>query len=253
MTPMATPGVRVLRDDAWVGAGQPRLLSELDRALAVVIRGALETMRCRAWAAGVRRAKRDWIADFEAEQFALGRAFYTHFETDRAGLYFADARASDERVERHLPGMQAWTRALFGAMVGGLGRPRLGFCGPGVHVFPARGVVAKRGGVVHFDVEGLSPLTLARSHRALSLIVALQTPLRGGGLRVYDALYHGSESANDDDLAAPHRTVRYEPGDALLMSSYRLHQIRPFSGERDRLSITLHAAEVDPGVWETWF
>jgi hypothetical protein len=47
--------------------------------------------------------------------------------------------------------------------------------------------------------------------------------------------------------------VRCEAGDAVLIDSRRLHQIRPFRGKRDRISITLHAVEVDRGVWETWF
>ena len=50
-----------------------------------------------------------------------------------------------------------------------------------------------------------------------------------------------------------HVTVRAEAGDALLIDSRRLHQIRPFRGGADRVSITVHAAEVDRGVWETWF
>ena len=61
------------------------------------------------------------------------------------------------------------------------------------------------------------------------------------------------ENATRADLASPRRLVGYRNGDALLMSSYRLHQIRPFRGDLDRVSITLHAAEVDRGVWETWF
>lgn len=237
----------------WEAEGAPSLLPDLEAALAVMLRSALDEATCRRWVRSVYRAKRDWVADFRGEQYALGRAFYTHFETGRSELYFEDSAASDGRVERHLPGMQAWTTALFAQMVGGRARPRLGFCGPGVHVFPRGEKVARSGGVVHYDVEGLSPITLDRRHRALSLVVMLQPPERGGGLRVYDAEYHGTENADDDDLAAAKKTVRYAAGDALLMSSYRLHQIRPFGGEKDRVSITLHAAEIDKGVWETWF
>ncbi len=32
-----------------------------------------------------------------------------------------------------------------------------------------------------------------------------------------------------------------------------LHQIQPFEGDRDRVSITIHAAEIDDGLWDTWF
>lgn len=237
----------------WQAAGSPALLPRLDGALGVLVRGVLSEARCTEWTRRVLRARRSWVQDFGGEQFALGRAFYTHLETDQAQLYFDDAAASDARVERALPGMQAWARELFAQLTGGLVRPRMGFCGPGVHVFPAGGVVARRGGVIHFDVEGLSPIVLDRRLPTLSLVVMLQAPLRGGGLHLYGATYRGREEPTRGDLTSGRRLVRYRNGDALLMSSYRLHQIRPFAGEHDRVSITLHAAEVDRGVWEIWF
>lgn len=228
-------------------------IASLDRIGAVVWTAALDPARVRAWSAAVRRARRDWTADFGGEQYSLGRAFYTHYETGRAQEYFRDARASDALVERHLPGMHAWVMELFARMTGAAVRQRFGFCAPGVHVFPAGGHVARHGGVVHYDVEGLSPLCLAAGHPALSLVVMLEPVTWGGGLWLWGARYRGSEAASDDEVAAPHTVVRYGPGDALLMSSYRLHQIRPFRGARDRISITLHAQQVDEGMFEIWF
>lgn len=221
--------------------------------MAVALRGAVDANRCRAWVRGVKRARRDWNADFRGEQYALGRAFYTHYETGQSALYFRDAARSDARVERALPGMQAFTRDLFARMTGGSARQRRDFCGPGVHVFPAGENVARRGGVVHYDVEGLSPLHIERRHAALSLVIMLQPPSWGGGLRLWDATWHGAEEPDEEDLARPFVTHRYEAGEALLMESYRLHQIRPFRGALDRISITLHAVEVDRGQWDTWF
>lgn len=238
---------------AWRGRGRPALLPRLDGCLAVSLRGAITDDRAARWSADVLRARRSWTRDFGGEQFALGRAFYTHLETDRAAEYFANAAASDAHVEATLPGMQAEVRGLFAELVGGIERKRRGFCGPGVHVFPAGEVVARRGGVVHFDTEGLSPHHLLQRARALSLIIMLQSPARGGGLRIWDVHYEGHDAATDDELARPAVTVPYRPGDALLMDSYRLHQIRPFTGPAARISITLHAVEVDRGVWETWF
>ncbi len=49
------------------------------------------------------------------------------------------------------------------------------------------------------------------------------------------------------------RDVLSGAGDAVLLSSYRLHQIRSFRGRLDRISITAHGVEVDPGIWELWF
>jgi len=237
----------------WQADGCPPLLERLSGAAAVLVRQALPQEVCSAWVERVRRARRHWVSDFGGEQFALGRAFYTHLETDRSALYFRDAAASDQRVERHLPGMQALVRSTLGQLLGGAVRPRLGFCGPGVHVFPAGGQVARKGGVVHFDVEGLTPLQLRRGHRAMTLVWMLQPPAWGGGLRLWDSLHAGSEHPSVEQLAAPQRTARYGAGDVLLSDSRRLHQIRPFRDDRDRISITTHAVEVDRGVWECWF
>jgi hypothetical protein len=231
----------------------PITVASLDRLGAVVWPGALDIARVRAWSRAVRRARGDWTADFGGEQYSLGRAFYTHYETGRAGVYFRDAALSNALVERHLPGMQAWVVALFARMTGVIVRQRLGFCAPGVHVFPAGGHVARHGGIVHYDVEGLSPLCLSRRHPALSLVVMLEPVEWGGGLWLWGVRYHGTEAVTEAEIAAPHAVVRYGPGDALLMSSYRLHQIRPFRGRRDRISITLHAQQVDSGVFEVWF
>lgn len=245
--------------ERWERSGAPPLVGLLydapgaPAALGVQLRGALVQATAAKWSARVLRARRQWVSDFGGEQFALGRAFYTHYETARSAQYFADSAASDARVERVLPGMQRWARELFAKLTGGIARSRYGFCGAGVHIFPAGEKVARSGGVVHYDVEGLTPLDLARRHRALSLIVMLQSSERGGGLRLYDVEFHGSEAVEDDELAAHHRTLRYGDGDALLMSSYRLHQIRPFRGDHDRVSLTLHGVEIDRGVWDTWF
>jgi hypothetical protein len=37
-----------------------------------------------------------------------------------------------------------------------------------------------------------------------------------------------------------------------VIDSYRLHQIQPFQGARDRVSITAHLLYRD-GAWQIWF
>ena len=54
-------------------------------------------------------------------------------------------------------------------------------------------------------------------------------------------------------LAAPAVVTEYRTGSVVVFDSYRLHQIQPFDGARDRITATVHAAEIDPGRWETWF
>jgi hypothetical protein len=215
--------------------------------------GVLDPGRAADWSRRVTDARPDWTSDFGGSQYALGRPFYTHLETDRADLYFRDVARSDALVERVLPGMQRELREVFATLVGGRARQRPGFSGAGVHVFEPGSLVARRGGTVHFDVEGLSPLHLERRARVFSLVVMLQPPAWGGGLAVFDALYEGSEEPSTADLAARRIVLSYGAGDGVLLSSRRLHQIRPFRGALPRISITLHGVEVDRGLFETWF
>jgi hypothetical protein len=246
---------RIVRLDAtkWRSNGSPALLEHLQTAAAVALRNAVDPATCHQWVERILAARKDWIDDFGGEQFALGRAFYTHYETGRADLYFREAAQSNALVERVLPGMQESMRDLLAGMVGGQTRLRRGYCGPGVHVFPAQENVAKRGGVIHYDVEGLSPLHIERRSRAMSLVVMLQLPLWGGGLRLWNATWQGADEPDAEEIAGPHITHRYALGEALLMESHRLHQIRPFRGALDRISITIHSVEVDRGLWDSWF
>jgi len=70
---------------------------------------------------------------------------------------------------------------------------------------------------------------------------------------LFDALYSGRVHASKDERAGPRTTVALDNGDAILIDAYRLHQIERFSGKRDRISATLHAAETSENVWECWF
>ena len=237
-----------------LGEGDERvaLLPRLAGALALRARGAVAADRAAAWAAGVRAARAAWVTDFGGAQFSLGRAWYTHLEQDRAGDYFANVRASDESVEHACPGLQSAMRQLLGRAVGAAVVGRAGWCGPGVHVFPAGALVAERGGDIHFDTEGLTPAHVAERAPALTLVLMLQPSRSGGGLRVWDVTYAGTDAYEDEDLERAHVTCDYAAGDLVVIDSYRLHQIQPFAGELDRISATCHAAFV-AGQWETWF
>ena len=228
-------------------------LAELREHAAVRFRVALDGAEAASWTRAVFEARAKWIADFGGEQHALGRAFYTHFETGRSAEYFAGAAAANTSVEAVLPGFAGRMRSLLADLVGGRVVQRHGWCGAGVHVFPVGEKVAARGGVIHYDVEGLAQEHLRARRAAVTLVLMLQTPVRGGGLRLYDALYAGEEHASREDRKAAHVTLTYDAGDAVLLDAYRLHRIDPFAGARDRVSATLHAAETSAGVWESWF
>jgi hypothetical protein len=225
----------------------------LETHAAVVVRGALASSDCRRWVKGILDAKGAWTDDFDGDQASLGRAFYTHLETDRTHLYFADAAASDARVERYAPGLQGRMRALLEEAVEGRVVVRRGWCGAGVHVFPPGGTVASQGGVRHFDTEGLAEGHVTRRAPAVSLVAMLVPPSRGGGLRVWPVHYAGQDHVDDADVPGEGVVIEYASGDVVLFDSYRLHRIEPFQGERPRISATLHGAEIDAGLWESWF
>ena len=221
-------------------------------------RGVLTPAECARWCARVYAARADWTPCFEGVQFTLGRAYYAHLEEDRAGEYFAAARASDAAVERALPEMQARVRAVLARLVGAPVTARPGWCGPGVHIFPAGDWLSQNGGDIHFDTEGLPDEALATRRPALSAVFMLQPPERGGGLRVWDAVWAGDDA--DDSVAAaaraPSAVADYAAGDLVVIDSYRLHQIQPFAGDRDRVSVTAHLVLAQDGLqdgWHAWF
>lgn len=216
------------------------------------VRGALAPARAEAWSRGVASARDSWCSDFDGEQFSLGRAWYTHLEQDRSEAYFRDPSGSDATVERACPGLQTTMRQLAGRALGVDVVQRAGWCGPGVHVFPAGAHVATRGGDIHFDSEGLTEAHAAARAPAFSFVLMLQPPSAGGGLSVWDVRYAGDGRYEDEDLERESVTVQYGVGDLVAFDSYRLHQIQPFSGRRDRISATCHVAFVS-GVWESWF
>jgi len=243
----------VVRADVWTVPASAPLLERLETAAAVVVRGAAPRAEAEELSERVLAARARWTPDFSGEQFALGRAFYTHLETGRAKDYFANASAADALVESVLPGTPGRALDLLARLLGGEVRRRPGFCGPGVHVFPARGKVAREGGVVHFDLEGLTEHQRDGDVPAVTLVWMLRPAAFGGGLRLWDFLYDGRPDTDVGADDCEHVTVRSEAGDALLLDSRRLHQIRPFRGDLDRISITVHAVQVDRGVWEAWF
>ncbi len=231
------------------------VLTVLRDGVLVRVPGAITEEQRAAYVAGVYRGKPSWTNNFDGLQFTLGRAWYTHLEQDLADLYFERAAASDEIVERNCPGLQRHMMELTGKLLGPDAKPRKreSYCGAGVHVFPANGFCAEKGGDVHFDTEGLTRSQLRARKRAISIILMLQPPAKSGGLRVWDVLWDGSDETTPAMLARPHATLAYSPSDLVVIDSYSLHQIQPFEGDGDRVSATCHALETEPGIWDVWF
>ncbi len=251
----ATPHATVAECTAdALRSGTVDFLSLLDAHLGVRVPGYLPPETCAHLARRVYAGRPFWISDFGGAQYSLGRAWYTHLEQDREKEYFAHASGSDAQVERLMPGFQAQLRDTVSTLVKAPAHQRPGWCGPGVHIFPAGKWLSQNGGDIHFDNEGLSEAQLARRSRALTLVLMLQPPESGGALRLWDVMYSGYDGYIEYAPSAPSADVHYGIGELLVLDSYRLHQIQPFLGPRDRVSATAHAAlDEASGAWEVWF
>jgi hypothetical protein len=218
--------------------------------LALGLPAVFTSADCARWVQGTLAARAHWHSDFGGQQFTLGRAWYTHLEQRRTGDYFAHAAAADALVEQHAPGLRAAIFSLASRVVAAPVAQRPGWCGPGVHVFPPGSEVARLGGTIHYDTEGLPKAHLEAHAPALSLVVMLQPAQRGGGLRLWPAR-HGEHHERAEPPGEP-ALLSYAVGDAALFTSYRLHQIEPFAGETARISATAHLA-FETGAWHVWF
>lgn len=232
-------------------AGRDLPLAALRDHLALHYQGVLTRRECAVYARGVYAGRSAWTANFDGVQFTLGRAWYVHLETDREEEYFADVAASDAAVERFVPGLADRLLALIGLCVGGAVERRPGYCGPGVHVFPAGEHVSHHGGDVHWDVEGLDEEQVAAHAPAVTAVLMLQPAAHGGGLRVWDKLYE-DEATEEAPGSAASEEIVYGAGDLVILDSYRLHQICASTGPLDRISATAHTVCVD-GRWQAWF
>jgi hypothetical protein len=221
--------------------------------LGLRVPGVVDVATAAKWATAVEAAEALWTEDFDGEQHCLGRAFYTHLEEDKLDDYFADAAATNARVEGVIPGLQTFLRELVGELTDRPAIQRAGYCGAGVHVFAPERWVANNGGDVHFDTEGLAEADRAARVPALTLVLMLRPAERGGGLRVWDVRDAGSDAVTRAMVAKPSALIEYEVGELFVLDSYRLHQIQSFGGAGLRISATVHGVELPDGRWETWF
>ena len=253
---MASPSRASLAEHSWeeLRSGRARFFERLDAHLGVRVKGFLDSEACAHLARRVYAGRPFWTSDFDGVQFSLGRAWYTHLEQEREDDYFAHARTSDAQVERFLPGLQAQLLQAISTLVGASAFQRPGWCGPGVHIFPAGQWLSQRGGDIHFDTEGLSETQCQRRSRAITLVLMLQPPESGGALRLWDVTYEGSDEVPEELSRRAYVDAHYGIGDLVILDSYRLHQIQPFTGDRDRISATAHAAvDASGSLWEVWF
>jgi hypothetical protein len=225
----------------------------------VVFRQFFSTAESRSITDTIYNLKESWYPNYGGEQYSLGRVWSTHIDDGITDDYFRGAEESKGMIESHFPGLYDKIRTFFSLVQHG--EPvvlRTGWAGPGFVVFPAHGRCADIGGDIHYDWEGLSAEQFNDpAAEAYSFISMLQKPQVGGGLRLWDMFY--DRVCKREELApkasAPavdSLTVDYQIGDLLVIDSFRLHQIQPFSGDIDRICLTFHAARYQDG-WHIWF
>lgn len=233
--------------------GSLRALELLPGRLALHFPGVLTPAECAELIAGVYAGRDAWTADQASHQYTLGRSHRIHHEQQREEEYFAQTASADALVRRWTPGLQGRMVALVRLLVSGRVAQRAGWCGAGVHIYPAGGHCAEQGGERHFDIDGLEPAALSAATPALTCVLMLQPAQEGGELRVWERLYDGDASVAEPDLREASALCSYGAGDLLVIDSRRLHRITRFGGTRDRVTVTLRAAYVkERGLWEVW-
>src|SRR5262249_36800918 len=141
---------------ALLARAQDPPIARLPDHLALWLEGVLTRRECAPYARGVYAGRAACVPNFDAVQFTRGRAFYAHLETDSEDEYFDHVGGADVSAERLVPGLTGRLMAMLRLCRGGEVGRRPGYCGPGVHIFPAGEYVSHHGGDVHWDVEGLT-------------------------------------------------------------------------------------------------
>ncbi|MBL8005253.1 MAG: hypothetical protein JNL36_09165 [Candidatus Kapabacteria bacterium] len=230
----------------------PTLWHQMQDFTALHIHSVLPKEICEDIVAKVYKNKEHWNSDFDGLQFSFGQAYYPHLEAGTTEEYFQKVPNSDEQFNQALPGLQEMAMKFLSSIVGGYVQQRDGWSGPGIHIFPANGYAANNAGEVHFDLDGISDSDRIALSPAITMILMLQPPTLGGGLKVWNTKYSGRTA---DELALdeiPSTIVEYGIGDLVFINSYTLHQIQPFQSQCDRISLTVHSI-YNGECWDCWF
>jgi hypothetical protein len=234
----------------------------LEDTLAVVFQGIFSLEENQEIVSKIYSLKNLWVPSYEGEQYALGRVWYAHVDDRIQDNYFERAIESNKMIETHFPGLyQKLCNFCSKIQMNEPVRIREKWAGPGFVIFPAHEYCAKEGGGIHYDWEGLTEEQRNNSDtEAYSFISLLQKPERGGGIRIWETKYDPSRKEESlkpsidilPDPGAKNVLIDYQVGDLLLINSLSLHQIQPFEGDADRITLTFHIAK-NSESWHIWF
>jgi len=225
----------------------------------LVVENFLSREECEEILQGVYTLEPYWRSGTCEGEFTLGRSWYTSIDNREVMDYFDEAPALNQLLQTTFPGLMARILAFGKTMVGHDNvQFRPGFAGPGIVVFKAHCTTAESGGSCHIDYEGLSKHQMdARDGvEIFSFMLPLSLPEKAGGLRVWPEVYerfrHNRYFEEIEEPEGEKFIIPYCVGNLFGIHSLRVHQIEPFGGEKDRVVVTFHLAQLD-GQWSIWF
>ncbi len=245
--------------DSMVPNSNPRKLENfLENSLAVCFEHFFSQKEVADILARFYKARHLWTSGFDGEQFALGEVWYHYRDTD--GLfedYTAKAADSIKTFNTILPTLYPKIVTFLRQVLAPAPVDfRDGYAGPGIVIFPPDEYVAKNGGPLHYDWEGLLPEEYKNNQtEAYSFVSMLSKPQTGGNLRIVDTMYDPSRDDNMGDLiitGMKECEVDYLPGEMWMFRSMMAHGIQSFTGEKDRVCLTFHLLKRDE-KWLLWF
>lgn len=218
---------------------------------------------CERWLAQVWDDKEFWENRFEFIN-SYGSAWYLDIEVGLLNYYYANATATNERLQR-LEGLVQKLSSVCIDLVapdgstGHPARPRKDNLGP--YWADAGVVIMTRGreGEIHADYEGLAPYPAKlfdANTRAYSAVLSLFKPKIGGNLKIWLKRFLGNEKPELEDYFA--QVADYAPGSVTIFDSFCYHQIlaSELTDDRPYRAIAgMHFLYMDAPYphWEYWF
>jgi hypothetical protein len=261
MTANQAPDIRIVAAAEVLAGTAPNVsfATLLGGAGAVVFRDIFTPAEVQGMVATIYALREQWLPGFEEEQFSVGRVWYVDVADEAEEEYHEDSVRSNAQIEERFDSIQERMRAFCAAIQpGDLVQIRPGWAGPGFVIFPAHAACAENGGDIHFDIEGLAGDLLDDPEAAAySFIAMLQKPESGGGLQVWREQYDPNRRDEyipelQSEPEGPSFLIDYRIGDLVMINSRAIHQIQPFEGDTDRITLTFHIVR-QAGAWHIWF
>lgn len=224
------------------------LESILKEVPAAKISGFLTPEECEEIALRLKALESSWSKDYGGEQYSFPNNYYARANDGGASSYFDGSSFGNEIMAAQFGGVLEKLLAVIRLLLPGFEvKSRTGWQGPGFVIFPANELLSRESGPVHIDLEGLvAPQVDFIRALCFSVIIMIQTPESGGGVRVWNRPLTASVTEEALLLAAKEcpdesAVINYGVGDLVIINSLSPHQILKFDGNRARISLNAFA------------